>query len=54
MDRARAQSCPRDSSRTEWRQVSSGRGACPPPKVSSMEEHSMGVGVVANSNNNRD
>ena len=47
MERARAQSCPKDSSRTEGRQVSLGRGACPLAKVNSMEEHSMGVGGVA-------
>ena len=44
MERARAQSCPKDSSGTEGRQVSLGRGACPLAKVNSMEEHSLGVG----------
>ena len=43
MERARAQSCPKDSSGTEGRQVSLGRGACPLAKVNSMEEHSLGV-----------
>lgn len=47
MERARAQSCPKDSSGTEGRQVSLGRGACPLAKVISMEEHSLGVGGVA-------
>lgn len=46
MERARAQSCPKDSSGTEGRQVSLGRGACPLAKVNSMEEHSLGVGVA--------
>ena len=47
MERARAQSCPKDSSRTEGWQVSLGRGACPLAKVNSMEKHSLGVGGVA-------
>lgn len=47
MERARAQSCPKDSSGTEGWQVSLGRGACPLAKVNSMEEHSLGVGGVA-------
>ena len=47
MERARAQSCPKNSSGTEGRQVSLGRGACPLAKVNSMEEHSLGVGGVA-------